>query len=78
MKSIDALAKGIQASQPATTDTAPDLSKMSDALINKIADVVISKLSSAATPPEPDATDDTQTPEEGGEEGEHIEPDKVD
>ena len=77
MKSIDALADSIKTAAPAS-DPAPDLSKMSDALVNKIAEAVIAKLS-AATQAEvaDDPADDKTDVDEGGEDNADGQPDEV-
>lgn len=80
MKSIDLLAKSCEVEkEPAAAE--PDLSKVTDAMIARIADAVIAKLSSGAVPtpdkkePEPD---NKQPSEEGSEEDGNTESGEVD
>lgn len=81
MKTIDLLAKNCEPA-PATADVNPDLTKnVTDALINRIADAVIAKLSTTQNEPQPSGSDPGQVvteTDEGGElEDGHNEPDEV-
>lgn len=80
MKSIDLLAKSCETKQePVTAE--PDLSKVTDAMIARIADAVIAKLSSGAAMPDKEERpepDDKQPSEEGSEEDGNTESGEVD
>lgn len=78
MKNIDLLAKACAPAQPSQPGSAPDVSKLSNEVIDRIADAVIAKLStSQSSEPDPEPGQDPETPDpdpEGGEPDEHSEP----
>ena len=78
MKSIDLLAKSceVETEQPSAE---LDLTKVTDAMIARIADAVIAKLSSGSVPTPAEETEpENKEPSEGGEENGNAESCEVD